>query len=491
MLCVLALALLGAARPVPLARFLDRMRVVGGEPYRYHLTGSSHESRNGEDQLLQTDLDGLRFYTRGCRGALCTGTYFDGTREFLVNINGTALPRSPQTESYLRAIRTINSRQFLSPEFISDGGSIVDLGTATIGRTLLRTLLIRAVSATPMYVYVDPSTAQIYAARDVNGDITYAYRNYQRVGTLQLPFSVYENGVLSLQYDKRTISNEPFATPTGLQPKLDPAAAPMSIDGETTTPIGDCRLGGITVRCLLDTGNSGLSISLDLAEQLRLQSVGEFEVRGLGRYATEVVRAGPLQAGNATFPTANYIVLGDIHRYGYDIVLGADAFAKANVAIDYGARTVSFSASNPGIDESMIPLSFVNFVPVVPVKLGLLSTMLAVDTGDESNINLSYDYYSAHSDLFKATESRNVSGVGGSSIELIGEIPQVEVGNFNVDAQRIGATRELKSTAQGHLGAGFLSHFRVILDYARSQMGLSARTGDRAVHLITATAGGE
>lgn len=492
MLCVLAVGLLGAAKPaLPLAQFLDRMRAAGGEPYRYHLVGSSHDTRNGEPQTLQTDLDGLRFYTRGCHGVLCAGTYFDGTREFSVNINGTALPRSPQTETYLRAIRTINSRQFLSPEFEPDGGSIVDLGLATIGKKLLRTLIVRAVSATPMYVYVDPVNDQIYAARDANGDATYAYRDYRRVGPLLLPFSVYENGALSLRYDKRDVSNEPFSAPSGLQPSFDPTAPAMSIDSDSATPIGNCRLGGVLVRCLLDTGNSGVSISLDLAERLNLQPVGEFEVRGIGSYATEVVRAGPLQVGGATFPTANYIVLGDIHRYGYDVVLGADVLARTSVTIDYAARSVSFSPNAASPEDSMIPLSFVNFVPVVPVKLGLLSTTLAIDTGDESNINLSYEYYAAHSDLFKATESRYVSGVGGSSVELIGEIPQVEVGKFDLAAQPIGTTRELKATAQGHLGAGFLSHFRVILDYARSRIGLSVRPGDRAVHLIPGTGGSE
>ena len=57
------------------------------------------------------------------------------------------------------------------------------------------------------------------------------------------------------------------------------------------------------------------------------------------------------------------------------------------------------------------------------MRLGKLGTQLALDTGDESNINLSYEFYQEHQELFSATEQRKVAGVGGTSIELMGTIP--------------------------------------------------------------------
>ena len=57
--------------------------------------------------------------------------------------------------------------------------------------------------------------------------------------------------------------------------------------------------------------------------------LGTYHVRGLGDYSTQVVRAGPLQVGNATFPDAYYVVLNDVSRYGYDVVLGADFVASS------------------------------------------------------------------------------------------------------------------------------------------------------------------
>jgi hypothetical protein len=156
------------------------------------------------------------------------------------------------------------------------------------------------------------------------------------------------------------------------------------------------------------------------------------------------------------------------------VVLGADFLGMTGVAIDSNAHTLRLGAAAPtgGI---AIPLSFENFVPVVSVHLGTVDTQLAVDTGDESNINLAYDFYSKHSSLFEVTEHRLVSGIGGSSVELIGSIPQVTIGDYRVGPQRIGATRTLEGTAFGHLGAAFLRQFEVEFDYAAAELHLTPK----------------
>ncbi|MDQ6826746.1 MAG: hypothetical protein M3Z14_06055, partial [Candidatus Eremiobacteraeota bacterium] len=369
--------------------------------------------------------------------------------------------------------------------FELDGGSVTDTGYKIYGKQSYRALLVKAVSGSPLLVYVDPKSALIASVRNPDDSGIFDYRDYRHVGPLMLPFEIVNVGAFTQRYDSRIISREPFTPPRGLIPQVDGRRAAMRILSENATPIGDCTVGAVKLRCLIDTGSSGLSISLQAAERLHLEPFGAFEARGLGRYATGVVRAGPLEVGNALFSVANYLVLTDIHQYGYDVVLGADILANTNVVIDYGRREVSFGFGFDPTDASVIPISFQNFVPVVPVKLGSTVVRLTVDTGDESSINLSYDYYKAHSDLFAATESRDVAGVGGTSEELIGEIPRVQLGVFSVENQHIGATRNLKATAQGHLGGGFLSHFRMILDYARSRLGLVPRANDSAVHRTT------
>jgi hypothetical protein len=120
-----------------------------------------------------------------------------------------------------------------------------------------------------------------------------------------------------------------------------------------------------------------------------------------------------------------------------------------------------------------VPLAFQDFVPVVGVHLGSIPTELAVDTGDESSINLSYDFYQQHHDLFSATSERAVAGIGGSSIELLGTIPQVTIGDFAIPSPTIGATRTLQGTAFGHVGAGLLARYDVTIDYQAGELHLA------------------
>ncbi|PZR59436.1 MAG: hypothetical protein DLM50_01545 [Candidatus Meridianibacter frigidus] len=478
----LLLGLLGATGPtLPLHQFVAHMRAAAGEPYKYHLVATAHERVEGVDVTLRTDYFGLAFSTRVCQGTLCTGTFFDGHKFFAINLNGTALPDSSNNERFIRGLRTINSGIYLSPEFEHGGGSLIDLGIVQYSGRTFRAVGVNAVDAQPLTMYVDPSSYLVTYVRNWDGAQLFENRDFRRVGALLLPFALYQDGNPYQRYDTREIDGGPFSPPRGLAMQLNGAPLPLTMLTDSNSPVIPCTLNGIGTRCLIDTGNSGFSISLELAEKLRLPSVGAFEVRGLGHYATEVVRAGPLQVGTAFYPQANYIVLHDIHRYGYDVVLGADALASLPVTIDYSNRSVTFGEARWPDGATQVPISFSNFVPILPVHLGDTVATLALDTGDESTINLAYEFYREHPQIFSATEARSVSGVGGSSEELIGEIPSVRVGAFSVESQRIGTTRSLRATAQGHLGAGFLEHFRVMLDYAHARILLQPRAGDPAV----------
>jgi hypothetical protein len=167
-------------------------------------------------------------------------------------------------------------------------------------------------------------------------------------------------------------------------------------------------------------------------------------------------------------------VLNDISRYGYDVVLGADFLGTASVEIDAADHIVRL-ATPVASDAFTIPLSFENFVPVVDVHLGSVDARLAVDTGDESNINLAYGFYTKHTTLFSITERRLVAGVGGTSVELIGDIPQVTIGDYHTGPQKIGTTQTLQGTAFGHLGAAFLRQFVVQFDYAAAELHLTPK----------------
>jgi hypothetical protein len=460
------------ARASDLSTLLDRMRARSGPVWRLHLESASTLVTGGRSAELRSEAENTRFLRYQCAGELCQGEYFDGKRLESVDINGTPLPESAAPGVHLLAERTIASLAFLDPAFVDDGGTITDEGTTKIHADAYRTLLVSAGDYAAMHVYVDPKTALVRYMRDIDGDATLEYRDYRRVGGIaELPFLVLRNGEPLERYHTRTVASGHLVPPHGLSPVYSALPSTISMNLDSTIPIFHCSLAGIATTCLLDSGNSGLAVSDTLAQQLHLPNVGSLQVRGLGDYATGVVRAGPLTVANVTYPDADYVVLSDIHRFGYDVVLGADVLASTKIELDEAEHTITFDppAAAGGVN---VPLLFSDFVPVLPVQLGAVGTQLALDTGDESNINLAYGFYREHQDLFTATEVRHVDGIGGDSIEMIGSIPDVRVGALDLRDQTIGATRSLRGTAFGHLGAGLLKNLRVIFDYAGGRVQL-------------------
>jgi hypothetical protein len=476
LLCAVALCTLGANRnDSDVVQLLERMRAVAGPVWQAHLVSVSRLTLGGQQNVVASDSAGLRITVRHCTGELCSGTYFDGEHLYSVNMNGTTLPQSLEPEPFLRSLRLVASLEFLSPSFLIHGGEIGSAGNATFNGRTYRAIVIGDANAVPLRLYVDPQSGLIRLARELGGEETFEYRNYRRVAGFTLPFEVLHDGQPFERYDDRAVVSSAFQPPHGPLPYFKGAPQAIPTDPKAVTPIVDCSVGGVAVRCLADTGNSGLSMSSELASRLGAPVVGTYQVLGLGGYSTQVVRAGPLRVGNATYADAYYAVLTDLRRYGYDVVLGADILAATGVEIDSGAHVIRLSAPAER-SRVMVPISFQNFVPVVNVGLGPLAAELAVDTGDESNINLAYDFYAKHPELFDVTQRRFVSGIGGSSVELLGEIPEVRIGDYRTGPQRIGTTQTLHGTAFGHLGAAFLQQFIVVLDYAAGELGLTPRT---------------
>ncbi len=471
-LCVLACSASGAASASSSSfdDLLVRMRAANPDLLHAHIISTSRHLVDGEPATLTTHAQDLRYRQDQCSGAVCLATYFDGERLYNININGTALPRSQRADLHVRALRVLAMQAFLDPRF---DGIVYDGGMQTFQGKRMHRLFVEDRIALPLKVYVDPKTGLIAGAQSADNSETISMRDYRRVGHYTLPFEIDRNGAPLEIYLSRTASDSELPKPHGLRAEMTAASAQLPLDPQSVSPLARCELAGVSAPCLIDSGNSAMAMSVELAERLNLRPQGMLRVLGLGKYATEVVRAGPLQMGGVRFPDANYVVLSDIHRYGYDLVVGADVLAALPVTIDSKHHVVYFGANAAPADSgTAVPITFENFVPVVDVTLGPQPSALAVDTGDQSNINLAYDYYAQHEDLFTATSTKNVSGVGGESEEIIGEIGSVRIGSITAEHQQIGATKTLHGTADGHLGAGFLSNYRVELDYARAVMRL-------------------
>lgn len=474
---------------------VDRARAASGAPYRFHVVSVSHESHGGRSFEITTETEGDKFRTRRCSKSICSGSYFDGERSFDSNLNDTALPRSARVDAVAITLRAIVSYAFTAPDFQTSGGRIAEREPiARNGRTDRR-IAIAAPRGAWLDALLDPATGLVVAVISTERDHVFELEDQRRVaGRITLPFRISLDGSDLERFDSREIASAPLETPPGLRPTLatDPQPVAM-IDGDrpSAQPVVPCSIGGQNVRCLLDTGNSGLAMSLELAERLDLEiRGGAFDVSGLGRYVTGVVGGPALTVGPATYGPALYIVLPDLRRSEYDVVLGADVFAHARIALHYGTRAVTFAAESQTPSAPALPLQFENFIPVLSVRLDDDDVTLAVDTGDESTINLDYDYYEEHPALFKPTGSIPVAGIGGVGAQLTGEIASARIGDFELGPVPIGATKGATATAHGHIGAGFLRNFDVTFDYARAGLELTARADvPQSAHRTRASAG--
>ncbi len=476
----------------PLASLLAAVRAAGGTPYALHLRAIVSETVDGTRAERDLQLDGAQSFLRQCEGIACRGIYSDGRHSFETNLNDTALPAAAPVP-FDEALQAVLLEAFADPNFPVRGGEValrppLERNGVSYARLRVR---VPPLGAT-VDVSIDPQTHLVAAIEDDAHRVTFSYPAAPNV-LPALPSDLTWDGPHARvqHFSDWTIVDKPLAAPAGLIPVFSgPTAVLKMLASERgALPVVACTIGGRTVPALLDTGNSSLAMSLELAERLGIEpSGGAFSIRGVGQYVTGVALGPSFALGPVTFPPAKFALLHELHRFGYELVLGADVFAPLRVTIDYAKGEVFLA---PASDEfaprrqltvpGSVPLEFENFVPVAQVRLGATSAALALDTGDESTINLSGDFYARNPTLFTPTGSLPVAGIGGASTETVGTIPSVALAGFQVAHQRIGATKGLAATADGHLGSGFLAHFVATFDYASARLELVPRGGDAAV----------
>lgn len=479
-------AALANAEPAPsggLDALLAKARVAGGAPYRYHIVSRSTEVHDGTTFDVTTETQGLKYRARSCAKDICTGFFFDGERSYDTNFNDTALPLSSGVDGLQLTLRAIASYAFTDPAFRKNGGTLVERDPVSRNGQKYRRISVAPRLGALLDAVIDPASGLVVGVISDERKYAFEFGDQRKIdGKVTLPFAISLNGDKFTEYLQRTIVEGPLEPPAGLVPDLSAGEATVPMQKLTrggAQPVVPCAIGGQAASCLLDTGDSGLSMSLELVERLGIEPIaGTFDVHGIGQYVTGVVRAPTLTVGGAVYPAANYVVLHDLAQYGCDAILGADVFAHARITLDFGKREVHIAPSG-GSDDSGIALTFANFVPVVSVNLGDATVPLQIDTGDDGTIDLAYEYYEAHQSLFKPNGATAVHGIGGNSEGVAGTIPHVRIASFDVAGERIGATKKI--SYNGHVGTGLLDHFVVTFDYRRSLLDLVPRAGDRSV----------
>jgi hypothetical protein len=371
-------------------------------------------------------------------------------------------------------LRAIASYEFTAPDFRQNGGTLTERDPVLRGGRKYLSVSVAPRLGALLEAILDPATGLVAGVISEERGLAFEFGDQRRVdGRVTLPYSVSLNGALIQRFDRRAISDAPLTAPPGLAPQFvgGPATVTMLHSDRTLAPIVPCTVGSERAACLLDSGNSGLSMSAELASRLGLGAQGLGPEFGAAREVSGLVKAPVLQIGSATFPAAQYVVLRNAHRDGYDVVLGADVFAHARVTVDYAKRTVTFAGSG-GAPASAIALTFDNYVPVANVRAASQPLSLAVDTGSDAAIEVGYDAFAQHRSEFKP---------GGAGAGPDAGVATVRLGSYELPGQFVGSSRAPEPVAQGRLGNSLLDHFIVTFDYAGGRLGLAPRPGDVSV----------
>ena len=469
LLVALAIAFLLASAPGwsdPRATLLMRMRTASGGPYTEKLLSvwSVHDAN--DPSTINSESQGGRFFIHRCAGAICVGRYFDGFRSFEVDPNDASFPLTSQPDLALRAVREALALSFLAPNYERRGGRIRLQTAAAQFDTSDKILLVTSPDGLAFSVWVDPHTALVQQISVRSR--TVALRDYRRVGSYMLPFKERDSAGFSRTYLSRTPQEGELQAPKGIPVTVrDSEPAAFRVAG-TRLPIFPCMIGGISARCLIDTGNIGMALSLAFAERIDAPVLGAGLARGFGAYATEVVRAGPLDIANAHFAATTYLALPDIPSDDVDAILGNTIFATTTATLDNSSLRFG---THPLNDASSVAVAFPQLLTTFDARIGDVPAQVFLDTGDDAGLDLTTAFAHAQRQLFKQIGELHVSGVGGSGITQLGEPINLQLGSCTLAHFPVQLTPAMPPHVDGRIGAQLFKRLRLRFNYPKGQIG--------------------
>lgn len=249
---------------------------------------------------------------------------------------------------------------------------------------------------------------------------------------------------------------------------------------------------------IFDTGASISVIDPQTAKALGLRTKGKLKLDATGG-SVQSGLVGPVSlslAGVTVFrqplATIDLDAFAPLFGYKIDGIIGFDFINNFVVEIDFAAGLMSLyetgSYKYAGAGES-IPLEFVEKTPFVHVRIGLngrepIEGKFEVDSGATGILSLNTPFVNKHKMLERVTThaQSKLGGAGGAAEAVKAHVSTVELGSLEVKNPLVvfaQGTEGSESSAEydGELGAGFLSQFKTILDYSRSQMILERNQG--------------
>ena len=242
---------------------------------------------------------------------------------------------------------------------------------------------------------------------------------------------------------------------------------------------------------ILDTGGSASTIDMRRARDLGMNPRGSARAVGAGEDQAPVSFVEGVTLGvdgvELRVPALAALHLKNIEqREGrtLDGVLGFELFANFAVTIDYEAKLIRLSGSQPSTASGhRMPLSLLfDRIPTVQAQVVQPAAeptqgTFAIDTGASAGLIMAEAFHRRLAPPQQAVSGQIGLGVGGESKGLLGRIAALRFADFEIAAPLAGFSNDSGGAFKikglsGLIGGEILRRFRVTLDYQRKLMDL-------------------
>ena len=238
-------------------------------------------------------------------------------------------------------------------------------------------------------------------------------------------------------------------------------------------------VGGRDLDFVLDTGESGISISEDVARELGLPLFNKSAQFQAGRFAQFDTLAPSVEIGQlamhdivmTTIPQLPALPKSEL----FAGILGFDFLAELGVTIDYAHRTVTVAPAlrwraPRGPDVVELPVHLMTGTPLVRVALnGQVGERFVLDTGANTSLLITSAFARRHGALFAGPAQRApYNGIGGSfdvNRYVMRDVAIARIAFRDVSVLRADAS-DPYATVDGIIGTNLLHFFTVDLHYA-------------------------
>lgn len=249
------------------------------------------------------------------------------------------------------------------------------------------------------------------------------------------------------------------------------------------------EVNGATTEVLLDSGAEMTVLSTSFARQLGLKTEGQVAAVGTGGVGqAQFAKGVTISLGDITFEDMTVAVI-DLDGIGQQIgralpvVLGKDAFNAFVIDVDFPGKRIAFHEADMfEAPEGMVeqPLTSTGSIRAVPMSIeGRPPALFDFDTGNGGTL-IVYPAYAEANGLLDRPRSTVMSGaVGGMRESAIMTVARVSIGGMDLNnvpavVPPPGPSAVDSDRVAGNVGLGILARFRMVTDFKRGKVYLSA-----------------